>query len=257
MYVRDVGVGEAVLLLHGTPCPATYWEPLVARLQDRFRVLVPDLPGYGQSARLVHPTVERVGDALATWLRDHDIHALRAIVGYSTGAYRAFDLALRHSVDIRVIVSLAGIACFDDDARALRRALAHRLLEDPLYLRSPEVRSILIDLMLSVPWRVAHPATEHAIASWVDATTSGALAGELLALAESRDLRPELARLRCPVYARVGALDVGCPPERSAQIVEHVARGELEVVPGCGHALLVEDLEATVAAVEQRIASAT
>ncbi|MBA3398170.1 MAG: alpha/beta fold hydrolase [Deltaproteobacteria bacterium] len=60
MYVRDVGMGmgPVVLLLHGTPSPAEDWLPLVEVLARRYRVLVPDLPGYGQSSPLADPRVE-------------------------------------------------------------------------------------------------------------------------------------------------------------------------------------------------------
>jgi pimeloyl-ACP methyl ester carboxylesterase len=71
-----------------------------------------------------------------------------------------------------------------------------------------------------------------------------------------RDLRPELRNFPVPVYARVGELDVGAPPAVSQEIVNLVQRGKLEVVPGCGHGLFIENLDGTVAAIASRIDSA-
>lgn len=45
----DRGQGPPILFLHGNPDDAEQWSPLAARLQDRFRCLAPDLPGYGHS----------------------------------------------------------------------------------------------------------------------------------------------------------------------------------------------------------------
>ena len=42
MFVRDVGHGDAILLLHGTPSPAADWAPLVDVLSAKYRVLVPE-----------------------------------------------------------------------------------------------------------------------------------------------------------------------------------------------------------------------
>lgn len=253
MYVRELGKGPVVVLLHGTPSPAADWLPLAEALAPSYRVLVPDLPGYGRTPALADPTMERVGDALATMLAARGVGEVHAIAGYSSGAYRAFDLVLRHRIPCGLLVSLGGLVAFDDEARAARRAIAAALDRDPAYLRGAEVREVMRTLMLSPSWRARHPEDEARVIGWLDLTTAAALAAELVALADARDLRPELAGVTCPVYARVGTLDVGCPPAYSEDIVRGVPHGELELVDGCGHALLIEDHDATVAAIATRI----
>jgi pimeloyl-ACP methyl ester carboxylesterase len=47
----EAGSGPTVLLLHGNPDNADEWNPLIALLQDDFRCLAPDLPGYGRRGR--------------------------------------------------------------------------------------------------------------------------------------------------------------------------------------------------------------
>jgi pimeloyl-ACP methyl ester carboxylesterase len=68
------------------------------------------------------------------------------------------------------------------------------------------------------------------------------------------DLRPALPAVRARVYARVGALDRACPPGCSDEITRLVPRATLEIVLGCGHALLRDDGPATVAAIAREIA---
>lgn len=109
------------------------------------------------------------------------------------------------------------------------------------------------ELMLSPSWRASHPEDEARVLTWPRLTTAAALAAELVALAEMRDLRPELTALRSRVYARVGELDVGCPPAWREDIVRHAPRASLDVVPGCGHGLMIEDRLATVAAIRNAI----
>lgn len=51
LSIQDVGSGAAVVLLHGIPGSASSWAPVAALLASGYRVLVPDLIGFGDSAR--------------------------------------------------------------------------------------------------------------------------------------------------------------------------------------------------------------
>ena len=256
MYVRDVGRGPAVLLLHGTPSPADDWMSISDALSDRFRVLVPDLPGYGNSPRLASSSMESVGDAIAEMLHDRGVETLHAIGGYSTGVYRAFDLALRKQFAPHVMVALAGIVNLEEPDRALRIQLGDALAADASFLDSETLKDVMRQLMLSDKWRSEHPGDVQRVIGWLRATTAPALAAECHALAAMRDLRPEIRGFQPVVYARVGELDIGAPPMLSREIIDLVAHGTLQIVPGVGHGLMIEDGAATTAAVVHAISNA-
>jgi 3-oxoadipate enol-lactonase len=253
MFVWESGGGNSVLFLHGTPSPAADWLPIAEALAPRYRVLVPELPGYGRSPALVDSSMESVGDAIAAMLRERGIAELAAVVGYSTGVYRAFDLIIRHRIPTRAVIALAGVVTFDEQGRALRRQLAEQLEADPAAIDSPAWHDLMRVLMLSESWRAAHPEDEQRVIGWLHTTTVPALIAELRALAAMRDLRPELASVEASVVARVGDADVGAPPEVSREIVELVPHGELEIVSGVGHGLMIEDADATKAAVVRHV----
>ena len=48
---RDEGDGEPVVFLHGIPTWSFLWRRIATRFEDRFRTIVPDFVGYGNSAR--------------------------------------------------------------------------------------------------------------------------------------------------------------------------------------------------------------
>ena len=62
--VLEMGEGPALVLLHGgIECGGAYWAPVIARLAERHHVVVPDIPGLGESA-----PVERLdADTFAAW----------------------------------------------------------------------------------------------------------------------------------------------------------------------------------------------
>lgn len=59
MGYDDYGDGPVLLLLHGSPGNANAWLRVGERLSDRYRIIAPDLPGYGattlQSSGAVTP----------------------------------------------------------------------------------------------------------------------------------------------------------------------------------------------------------
>jgi len=49
IFVKDVGQGVPLLMLHGSPDTAEMWEPLMERLKEKVRCIAIDLPGFGRS----------------------------------------------------------------------------------------------------------------------------------------------------------------------------------------------------------------
>jgi pimeloyl-ACP methyl ester carboxylesterase len=57
VFYREAGPSDApvVLLLHGFPTSSFQYRELIPRLADRYRVVAPDLPGFGDLIRVDHP----------------------------------------------------------------------------------------------------------------------------------------------------------------------------------------------------------
>lgn len=247
MHVFDQGEGETVVLLHGAN-PVSYFDELLEALLPRHRVVVPDLPGWGKSPALREGQGFDVTDAaLCEALREAGVRHT-AILGYSLGGWRALDLALSGAFDVRCVYLLSTFTA--SPSRELRdryRAYAE-LARSPADLR-PAVR----DLYLPPDYAAAHPDIHEQVTDWVNACPRDVFARELEAVADIPDLKPRLPELAAPVVARVGELDIAAPAEWSREIVEAVPDGRLELVEGCGHALLYEDRDATIDSVLQAV----
>jgi pimeloyl-ACP methyl ester carboxylesterase len=89
----DIGNGDCVLLIHGHPFDRTLWSPQLTALRDDFRVLAPDLRGFGQSPVTPHRvTMREYASDLIGLLDDLGI-AQAAVVGLSMGGLVAMELA--------------------------------------------------------------------------------------------------------------------------------------------------------------------
>jgi 3-oxoadipate enol-lactonase len=90
---REVGHGRPLLLLHGLMASGEMFDPLVDRLQDSFRMLIPDLRGHGESRDLAGPYDSAImaRDVLRVMDETGFQHGL--VLGYSHGGTVAQELA--------------------------------------------------------------------------------------------------------------------------------------------------------------------
>jgi 3-oxoadipate enol-lactonase len=251
--IAERGDGPPVVLIHGAPSATSDFDALMATLAHDHRVLVPSLPGYGASAKLERYSLVEVRSQLRDALHAHGI-VRAALVGLSAGAYHAFALAA-HGFDASIVIGLGAFAHTNPvDAPSLRGfADSVRTMRN---FGDRALREMFANRMLSERWRTSHPEDIAEVAAWLDATTPSVLADELAAFCDVEDLRPALASLKIKIVARVGELDVAAPPIVSEAIISTCHSGSLQVVPGCGHALLVEDEVATIAAVRAAVVAA-
>jgi epoxide hydrolase 4 len=99
LHVAEVGEGRPLLLLHGWPEFWATWLPLMNRLQRHYRLIAPDLRGFGDSAKPDGPR-DDVGAnrhaadmaALIDRLGLEDV----TVVGHDVGAYVSQALARNH-----------------------------------------------------------------------------------------------------------------------------------------------------------------
>lgn len=128
---REQGCGEPVLLLHSSGSSSAQWRALVDRLSARFRVIAPDLYGYGGSdlwpgegafrlaheAEIAYALLGRIGEPAH-------------VVGHSYGGATALHLARERSDLVRSLAVVEPVAFHllrggdDTDARALSEITA-------------------------------------------------------------------------------------------------------------------------------------
>ncbi|MFM0479972.1 alpha/beta hydrolase [Paraburkholderia strydomiana] len=112
---RIGGSGSPVLLLHGYPQTHVAWRLIAPTLARSHTVIVPDLPGYGDSrTRNDQPrwTKRRVASALVA-LMGRLGHERFAVVGHDRGARAGYRLALDHPQCVAAYASLTVIPTLD------------------------------------------------------------------------------------------------------------------------------------------------
>jgi pimeloyl-ACP methyl ester carboxylesterase len=129
--VVERGSGPPVLMIHGFPSNATAFAALVPLLEDRFRLVAPDMVGFGWSTRRIRRPLD--GDAYADRVAGlMDVLGLERphVVGLSWGGSVAQRLAARHPDRVERMVLLAAVNAAGvlalSDANLMGLALAIR-----------------------------------------------------------------------------------------------------------------------------------
>ena len=115
VFYREAGAKDApvVLLLHGFPTSSFQYRELMPRLADRYRVIAPDLPGFGftevpAERRYVY-TFDALARTIAAFTDALDLKRY-ALYVFDYGAPTGFRLALAHPERVTAIVSQNGNA---------------------------------------------------------------------------------------------------------------------------------------------------
>lgn len=103
IFTRDTGEGDAIVLLHGWPQTGHCWRLVTRQLEDRFRVVVPDLPGFGASDVPVDHDAGAIAEFLVRYLDQLGINRA-TIVGHDWGGSFAFRMALDHPERVERLV---------------------------------------------------------------------------------------------------------------------------------------------------------
>jgi pimeloyl-ACP methyl ester carboxylesterase len=110
---HDAGAGDPVILLHGIPTWSYLWREVVAGLTDQYRVIAPDLLGYGNSAQ--HDGFDRSIRAqesmVGSFMDRLDIDSA-PLVAHDIGGSAALRVAW-HSPKLVDRLVLSNVGCFD------------------------------------------------------------------------------------------------------------------------------------------------
>lgn len=106
-YIRE-GSGEPLVLIHGLGGSWRTWEPVLDELAEERDVIVPDLPGHGETPPLSgEVSIETLADAVGSFLEALDIEGAD-VVGNSMGGRLVLELARRGDVGATVALAPGG-----------------------------------------------------------------------------------------------------------------------------------------------------
>ena len=221
-----------VVLLHGLGAIGSTYRGVVERLRDRFRLLVPDLLGSGQTAKPASGYSPRdLAAHLAALLTQLGIGQVRAVVGHSQGAVVAVELCKRVPSERLVLLDPPPV----NGLRWLRPVTTISMGASAELLSALLPHRAIAKLWLKFLYADGGRLTEEVLDAY---TTNAGERGYANATAQALHA---LARLQLdldgapPTLLLWGAEDRLFPPRLAQGWRERLAHSELTVLPATGH----------------------
>jgi 3-oxoadipate enol-lactonase len=245
------GEGPPLVLFHSLLSDRLSFERIVPKLSEAFRVIVPELPGFGQSTA-VSGGLAAVAKRMADAVRDGANGENAIVLGNGYGGFVALQMAIDYpEVAAKLVLADCGAAFSEPGRQAFRNMAAassakglsaitdvamRRLFASEFQEKNPELMRDRREAFLRTDAGVFQQACE-------------ALAG--------LDLRPKLSQLKVPVLVLVGEHDEATPPPMSHELTAGLPNARLTVLPGCAHVPQLQSPELFLGAIEGFLYEAT
>lgn len=224
---------RVVVLLHGIGASAERWIYVLPTLSKRYRVIAPDIIGFGYSDK---PTVEYTMDFFVRFFEDFlyklDIERL-SIIGSSFGGHLATEFAIRNPKKIEKLVLASPAGTIRSSTSTLDQYImaalyptyenSMRAFKDMTYEPNIVTEEIVRDFIN----RMRLPNAKYAFMS------------TLLGMRDSPHLSGRLSKILVPTLLIWGENDKMIPLEYAKQYSE-IPNSILTVIKNCGHTPFVE-----------------
>jgi 3-oxoadipate enol-lactonase len=211
------------------------WDPQVARLRDRYRVVRYDHRGHGKSPVPNGPY--RIGDLGGDLVRLLDTLGVEAahVCGLSLGGMTGMWVAAHEPGRVQSLV-LCCTSPHLDPAAWVQRAAAVRSGG------TISVADTVVDRWFTPPWAAAHPEAVDRVRQMIVASPDDGYAACCDAI-RTLDLRDDLPAIRARTLVVAGADDLATPPEHGRAIAGRIPDARLEILSSAAHLANVEQAE--------------
>jgi 2-hydroxymuconate-semialdehyde hydrolase len=231
------GSGPPVVMLHGAGGGGVLWAPVVDALRKHFRLIIPDVVGYGESDK-----PDGAYDRLffARWLRGFmDAMAVSeaSLVGNSQGGAIALQFALDnpHRASHLVLVCSAGLHSW----RSIGWPAMVDMIRTHLFMSKNSMRRLVRHLVYDISRFPLDSAVRYLEA--VAASPGGKRA---FSMGRGRAVRPfkgmELDTVTCPTLLLWGAEDRVLRPPTAAASMPVIAGATVRWMAGAGHTPFID-----------------
>ncbi len=258
----DQGLGEPLLLVHGFPLDHSMWQRQVDFFQSMYRVICPDLPGFGGSDPLddISPatelddspslSMEKLADWLVEFLDAIDCRRPVNFCGLSMGGYIGWQFWRRHAGRLNSMVAANTRAAKDDElvrrARQMAaaqvrvsgsRPVADAMIKKLFYLRD-ELNPLEIDYVMKVHQTIL-------------STQPSSISAGQIGMSQRVDANGWLGEINIPILFVGGEFDEITPPAEIQANANAARNAHFENISAAGHLTPLEQPDAFNVAVNR------
>lgn len=239
LFYEIIGSGPDVILLHPFPLNHNFWNGVVPHLSSRYRVILPDLRGHGDSELGEgEATMEKMAADLAKLCREEGI-AKAYFAGVSIGGYVLFEFWRRYRDHVAALVlANTRAAAETPESRATRLGVGEKVLREGTAGFIEE----MLPKLLSPVTVTNRPDIVEAARRMMQKMSAQDIAGVQQGMADRPDSIATLKTINVPTLVVSGA-DDSVPRSEAELMRQGIAGSRLQVIPRAGHYAALEQPE--------------
>ncbi len=249
----DAGSGPPLVLIHGSPGEGRSWARVTPLLADSFRVVIPDLPGYGRSDSLPGTVVDRtaaMGAAVGQLIQSLDgaVH----VCGHSYGGSVALHAAVANPSKVTTLtlfepVFFRALELSGEDAVLQPATRFFAAYADRVTGGEPEAVSDMIDYWFGSGTFATLPLSAQGFLKAAAPKNGVDVRASL-----SEKLTPEqLAGFTNPTVVACGTASPATAPAIAAALARLLPHAQVEMIPGAHHGMLDTHANAVAAIIRE------
>jgi pimeloyl-ACP methyl ester carboxylesterase len=229
-----------VVLIHAFPLSVELWDPQRSALPPGWRLLTPDLPGFGGSTE---PPAMSVDAMAASVLAAMDARGIRRAVigGMSMGGYVTFALFRLAPERFSGLVLVDTRATADS---APQKEGRRKMMVTARERGSSAIADEMLPKLLGETSRRERPGVAITVRRLIEGNRPDAIAGAVEAMMGRPDSTALLSRMTMPALIVCGEEDTLTPPSDSEAMHRAIAGSRLVLLPRAGHLSSLESPEA-------------
>ena len=231
LFFTDQGSGPSLVLTHGFPLDSRMWNAQAAELSNRYRVICPDLRGFGQSKSESPFTIESLADDLHALLTK--IEAVPTVLaGLSMGGYVALAYARKYGNDLRGLILVDTKADADTgEGKANRDKMVAQVRESG----SKAIADAMLPRLVAPDVPRTRPQLAKELRSMMESCPPKTIEHALLAMRDRPDQTASLGSVSVPTLIIVGDTDAITPPSVAQSMHDRIPASQLAIIRGAGH----------------------
>ena len=239
-----------LVLSHSLACSVRMWDPQIAALKGRYRILAYDARGHGASeAPKGAYTLELLADDLHFLLQELNVPKAH-YCGLSMGGMIGQTFALKYPGVFRTLTLADTTSRYPAEAAPV---WADRIKTVEAQGMAPLAQPTL-ERWFTEPFRKSRPEVVEGIRKLILATPAAGYAGCCHAIPKI-NLTARLKEIKCPILVIVGADDPGTPVSMAKEIHDNAPGSKLVVLPQAAHLANLEQPSGFTRAMEDFLAA--
>jgi 3-oxoadipate enol-lactonase len=227
-----LGDGPAVVLLHPFPAHHEFWLPVAEAMASRYRLILPDLRGHGESGAGEGPaTMAKHAEDVARVMDGASV-GRAPLIGVSIGGYLLFEFWRKHRDRVAALCLCNTKAPADNpEARAARLQAANDVFERGV---EPFLQS-MVPRLFAKTTRETRPDLIEGALRMMRQMAPEDIAQVQRGMAERPDSTDTLKTINVPTLLVTGDEDMMTGINEADLMRQRIAGSQLRVIPKAGH----------------------